>query len=227
MSNINKEVTRSLYFAYGSNLNIMQIMKRCPSVQFHSLATLKNYKLIFDRVASIEKSEDSVVIGVIYSLTDKDIESLDKYEGIASNIYHKIHFNLNGFQVFTYVKTDTSASQLPLSTYIDKIKNGRHFWGYSIKDLTSLKTAKVEKMIETKTTERKYTYSKDSKDNWKIDTKSTFDDSRYSSHFLSKKEYIERYMKTNRLNSRDLYFHLDAIDREYRDYLRRNTDLYI
>ena len=234
MSNKDKEVVRSLYFAYGSNLNIMQIMKRCPSVQFHSLATLKNYKLIFDRVASIEKSENSLVIGVIYSLTEKDIDSLDKYEGVSSNTYHKIHFNLNGFQVFTYIKTDTSANQLPSLDYVNKIKNGRHFWGYSIKDLTSLKTITIEKIIETKKAERTYTYSKGSriertspKDNWKIDSSSINNDSRYDSHFLSKKEFIERYLRKNNLKSNDLYFHLDLIDRDYRDYLRRNTDLYI
>jgi gamma-glutamylcyclotransferase (GGCT)/AIG2-like uncharacterized protein YtfP len=76
------------YFAFGSNLNTQFMKDRCPGSVVIGKAVLKNYHLgftIFSRsrqcgCADIMKQEGSEVWGLLYRLTDKDLEALDKYE---------------------------------------------------------------------------------------------------------------------------------------------------
>ena len=69
-----------LNFAYGSNLDKVQIIKRCESAKFISIASLKRYQIAFTReskigeyaVADVVKKKDSEVWGVIYEISEKD-----------------------------------------------------------------------------------------------------------------------------------------------------------
>ena len=36
-----------LYLAYGSNLNIVQMIIRCPDAKFYGTAEIKDYELLF------------------------------------------------------------------------------------------------------------------------------------------------------------------------------------
>ena len=52
-----------LYFAYGSNLNLFQMKRRCKDSVFLKKFELKGYKLNFRskyRAADIEKSKNSL-----------------------------------------------------------------------------------------------------------------------------------------------------------------------
>ena len=46
-----------LYFAYGSNLNIAQMRKRCPGAKPFSPAVLHGWKLVERLYADIEEDE--------------------------------------------------------------------------------------------------------------------------------------------------------------------------
>lgn len=78
-----------LYFAYGSHLDPKQMRRHCPEAQVVGLASLEDYRLDFPRfsndwgggTASIQLAHGETMWGVVYELTDADIESLDKYEG--------------------------------------------------------------------------------------------------------------------------------------------------
>ncbi len=78
-----------LYFAYGSNMEPIQMSERCPDSKKLGVGVLRNYKLVSSLysirwkggVFSIEKSEGSIVEGVLYSISPGDLESLDRYEG--------------------------------------------------------------------------------------------------------------------------------------------------
>jgi gamma-glutamylcyclotransferase (GGCT)/AIG2-like uncharacterized protein YtfP len=82
-------VEELLNFAYGSNLDKVQIIKRCKSAKFISIASLKGYQIAFTRkskigeyaVADVVKKKDSEVWGVIYKISEKDCSKLDKFEG--------------------------------------------------------------------------------------------------------------------------------------------------
>ena len=79
-----------LYFAFGSNLDRVQMATRCPDSFPVSRAALSGYRLAFEGVsmawggggvATIEWDPDQCVQGVVYSLSAWDLHSLDGYEG--------------------------------------------------------------------------------------------------------------------------------------------------
>lgn len=77
------------YFAYGSNLDPMQMRLRCPEAEFVSAAKLDGYRICFPRksfvrdcaVISIEPASGAVVWGALYELDGVDIARLDDREG--------------------------------------------------------------------------------------------------------------------------------------------------
>ena len=74
------------YFAYGSNLCVDQMAARCPGARDPRPAVLPDHDwLINERgVATIEQSDGGAVHGVLWHLTDADLEILDRAEGVPS-----------------------------------------------------------------------------------------------------------------------------------------------
>lgn len=73
----------TLYFAYGSNINLGQMKHRCPDASVVGPVTLENYELLFRRggFATIAPKEGETVHGLLWSLTPACERSLDWYEG--------------------------------------------------------------------------------------------------------------------------------------------------
>ena len=77
------------YFAYGSNLDLMQMQLKCPDAQFVSTARLDGYKICFPRrsfvrdcaVISIEPEAGESVWGALYEIEDRNLKRLDEREG--------------------------------------------------------------------------------------------------------------------------------------------------
>jgi gamma-glutamylcyclotransferase (GGCT)/AIG2-like uncharacterized protein YtfP len=80
-----------LYFGYGSKMNWRQIEERCPSARFGSAALLPDYNLAFTRksvsvgcgVADAVPERGRKLWGVVYEISDLDIEKLDASEGYS------------------------------------------------------------------------------------------------------------------------------------------------
>ena len=87
-------MSKTLYFAYGSNLHLTQMKDRCPDSEVFMSFILKNFKLVFRTVADIEKHTRSEVNGVIFKISQKDENSLDRYEGVPT-LYKKEYFEIN------------------------------------------------------------------------------------------------------------------------------------
>ena len=105
----------TLYFAYGSNINLRQMAVRCPDAQVVATAVLENYELLFrgnDRdygVATIRPKEGCQVHGLLWKITPECERSLDLYEGYP-RLYEKQQITLytkSGQQVsaMVYVMT--------------------------------------------------------------------------------------------------------------------------
>ncbi len=77
------------HFAYGSNLDLLQMQLRCPNARFVSAARLDSYDICFPRrsnirnsaTISIEESVGESVWGALYELAEADIRRLDDREG--------------------------------------------------------------------------------------------------------------------------------------------------
>jgi len=130
------------YFAYGSNLNEEQMRRRCSDSKPVGIATLKDYKLIFNGhskgwnggVADIKKESGKEVIGIIYEVSEKDLESLDEHEGVHKKIYKRIIVEVTDDkgkkkEVVAYEKEEKGKMTKPSENYLDTIiksarKNG-------------------------------------------------------------------------------------------------------
>jgi phage replication-related protein YjqB (UPF0714/DUF867 family) len=75
---------RHIYFAYGSNLCVRQMARRCPGAVDPRPAMLADHDwLINERgVATVEPFNGSQVHGVVWQVTDHDLATLDSAEGV-------------------------------------------------------------------------------------------------------------------------------------------------
>ena len=74
----------TLYFAYGSNMDVEQMKNRCRTAELFCTAELKNYKLVERLHADIERSEGDSVFGVLFFIQSNDLRCLDAYEGFPN-----------------------------------------------------------------------------------------------------------------------------------------------
>lgn len=115
------------YFAYGSNLNLLQMQTRCPDAQFIGQATKKNWRLVFRGVADIEPHKGSTLVGGIFKISKSDEVALDTYEGYP-NLYKKdfFDFSINGkeVKVMYYYMVNSSGLNTPHISYYRTIHDG-------------------------------------------------------------------------------------------------------
>ena len=128
-----------IYAAYGSNLNHEQMSRRCPAAEFIGIGILKNYRMVFRRVADIEYAPDeSVQIG-LWRVTKKCIASLDAYEGYPS-LYGKGECSIyvgkgKSTKAFIYFM-NAGDYQPPSDTYFESIAQGYEDCGINQRALT-------------------------------------------------------------------------------------------
>ena len=77
------------YVAYGSNLNLEQMAKRCPDAEFVGTGMLEEYELQFrgkagGAYATIEQKTGKQVPILLWKISGRDEKRLDLYEGYPS-----------------------------------------------------------------------------------------------------------------------------------------------
>ena len=90
--------TLRLYFAYGSNLHLGQMAKRCPESRYVGVAKLHHYQFQINNrgYANVVPSPGSCVEGIVYRLSLTDEVRLDKSEGVPT-AYQKYPLNVELF----------------------------------------------------------------------------------------------------------------------------------
>ena len=151
-----------LYFAYGSNLDIEQVNRRCGNsgnVRKVSIGYLPEHKLAFTQyypdwgggVADVVKSPNSRVWGILYELSKEALELLDKYEGYPKDYTRTKHtiITLDGHPslawVYSVLRKDGDFIA-PSQKYIDIIKRTAKESGFPkdyLSYLDSIKTVSV------------------------------------------------------------------------------------
>lgn len=73
-----------IYFAYGSNLCVQQMARRCPEASDPRPATLADHDWLINQrgVATVEPFPGSRVHGVLWRVSDRDLAALDSAEGV-------------------------------------------------------------------------------------------------------------------------------------------------
>lgn len=137
---------KTLYLAYGSNLNLTQMAARCPTARVVGSTDLKDYRLLFrgphaGAVATVEPCEGSSIPVLVWELTPADETALDRYEGWPY-LYRKetIKVKLDGktVKVMVYIMNDGRPLGTPSCYYYSVILEGYKSAGF---DADILRTA--------------------------------------------------------------------------------------
>ena len=135
----------TLYFAYGSNINLGQMDLRCPDACVVGPVALENYELLFRRggFATIAPKEGGKVHGLLWSLSPECERSLDHYEGFP-RFYDKRMVTVRdgegrSLSVMAYIMDERFREpMLPTATYYNGILEGYRQNGLPV---TALKNA--------------------------------------------------------------------------------------
>ncbi len=115
-----------LYFAYGSNLNLFQMKRRCKDSVFIKKYELRGYRLNFRskyRAADIERSKNSLVPGALFEISKSDEKKLDVYEDYPI-LYKKLYFTYYNKTVMTYIMVNKTEFRYPTERYLNVVKRG-------------------------------------------------------------------------------------------------------
>lgn len=90
----------TLYFAYGSNLSLLQMRERCPSSTFVGIGILRGWTWIINArgyanlvaaPSSANGTCNDVIYGLVYELLPQDESRLDGYEGVPWDYTKELH----------------------------------------------------------------------------------------------------------------------------------------
>ena len=115
-----------LYFAYGSNLNLFQMKRRCKDSIFLKKINLKDFRLTFRskyRAADIEPKKNSIVTGGLFEISKSDEKKLDVYEDYPT-LYRKFYFTYYQKKVMTYTMVKKTPFRFPTERYLNVVKRG-------------------------------------------------------------------------------------------------------
>lgn len=137
-------MNKRYYIAYGSNLNIPQMMRRCPSARIIGTSEVPDYRLMFKgsqtgAYLTIEPSEGYSVPVAVWEVTDSDERALDRYEGFP-RFYYKTEMKLpiKGIRsgkvrtrtVFVYIMHEDRPLGVPSQYYMDVCREGYASFGF-------------------------------------------------------------------------------------------------
>ena len=129
-----------LYIAYGSNLNLGQMARRCPTAKVVGTAAMKNWRLRFrgsygGAVATVERFKGGSVSVLVWELQPQDEGALDIYEGWPQ-LYHKktVRIMLNGKRVnaMIYIMNKEYPYGRPGAGYFNIIRDGYISAGFDV-----------------------------------------------------------------------------------------------
>lgn len=125
-------MSKRLYVAYGSNLNIRQMKHRCPTAKLYGTGEIENYELQFkgqpnSAFATIAPKEGASVPVAVWEIQPRDEKSLDRYEGYPSHYFKQnVPVQLDGEEVNTmvYIMNPKMRFGLPTPYYYQTVHEG-------------------------------------------------------------------------------------------------------
>lgn len=146
-----KEVRRILYFAFGSNLCLAQMQRRCPTACLVGPARLERHELAFrgysgrwgGSVATVRPSPSGIVNGLLYALRQRDLEQLDKFEGVPHAYVREVRLvraedgRRRKAQIYLLVGPLKGIALGPGDEYLVQIRRAYQAYGFDERALAS------------------------------------------------------------------------------------------
>ena len=138
------------YLAYGSNLSLKRMEKRCPDAVVAGTAKIPGYRLLFKKsgsgfYATIEQDANCFVPTLVYKISEFDEALLNRYEGYPK-FYYKRYFQLpvktlrggrlkGNKQCMAYVLHEERQLGEPSMEYYKLLDDGYARWGFDVEIL--------------------------------------------------------------------------------------------
>ena len=137
-------MAKKYYAAYGSNLNVPQMLRRCPGARVIGTAVIPDYRLLFKgsktgSYLTIEPAEGySVPVGV-WEVSDENEAALDRYEGYPTFYYKKEMIlpicgirskKVRNREAFIYIMHEERPFGIPSPAYVHICRQGYHSFGF-------------------------------------------------------------------------------------------------
>lgn len=122
-----------LYFAYGSNLWVQQMERRCPSSRLVGAARLYDHRLTFfgersgwgeGGVADGEPAPGEVLEGAVYTLPDHDLLALDNHEDQYERTRRVVELETGAIEAWVYRRATGEGFKFPAPRYLSAIAYG-------------------------------------------------------------------------------------------------------
>ena len=133
-------MNKRYYLAYGSNLNVRQMCRRCPSAKIIGTAVIADYELLFKgsktgSYLTIEPKAGKTVPVAVWSVNAEDEKRLDAYEGYPTFYYKKkleVTLEETGKEVnaFVYIMDEKRPLGMPSPGYVQVYKQGYEDFGF-------------------------------------------------------------------------------------------------
>lgn len=99
------------YFAYGSNMSIDRLEERVGRVRRIGVRELKGFELkfnygnFFESFANLVLNANKSVTGILYEITENQLEILDYFEGahMPHLCYYRLATTINGLKCYCYI----------------------------------------------------------------------------------------------------------------------------
>lgn len=149
----------TISLAYGSNLNVEDMKKRCPDGEVIGKGMLSDYCLLFkgeekNAFLTIERKEGSMVPVGLWRLTLEDEVSLDEYEEYPL-MYDKVDLPVKTedggvVHAMAYIMRkeyeDNRAYNLPSSDYLQTVIEGYRRFGFDVVYILEALEKSIRKM---------------------------------------------------------------------------------
>ena len=137
-------MVKKYYVAYGSNLNVRQMIMRCPNARIIGTSEIPDYELLFKgsktgSYLTIEsKVGASVPVGV-WKVNSTDETALDRYEGFPTFYYKtEVELPIKGIRAgkirnrtaFVYIMHEDRPFGIPSRYYVETCLEGYRNFGF-------------------------------------------------------------------------------------------------
>lgn len=137
-------MVKKYYVAYGSNLNVRQMLIRCPNARIIGTSEIPDYELLFKgsktgSYLTIEsKVGASVPVGV-WKVNSTDETALDRYEGFPTFYYKtEVELPIKGIRTgkirnrtaFVYIMHEDRPFGIPSRYYVETCLEGYRNFGF-------------------------------------------------------------------------------------------------
>jgi gamma-glutamylcyclotransferase (GGCT)/AIG2-like uncharacterized protein YtfP len=123
---------KSLYVAYGSNLNLSQMKYRCPQARLIGTGEIKDFELQFkgnpfSAFATISPSKGGSVPVGVWEITPQDEWALDRYEGYPTHYFKQtvpVEMGDKSVKAMVYIMDLRREFGMPSTSYYATVARG-------------------------------------------------------------------------------------------------------